>query len=1287
MTTEKKRIFCFKFSLFFETDTFFQKIRKSIRFDRIHTERVSRRIVETFGNSVYRGGSTGIRNMDDIDPDLLTPFDAPTAQVHKTSCQTKNTTKKNSKAYRASTKRTAASRHSQRSGESTGKNTPPPERGSNETNTSPSSTTLKSASSSSSRDERVARKQQGQATGSSSSTPGNHTNKDTRNGQVPIAGTTSGKRKKSENKRPQEVVAQASETDKDEQCTKQDPSEISSSPTTISVDQGIYQVAQHQSKSFSPEMAILSDDETGPTHTFNSQRDATSPQEIHVLSSSRSSNNSSSGRKSTACTSTSRLTFREKSSPAADAHDSDSDVVIVSPDTSRTSKMTASASGKKRNRPSNDGDVLETIETSSTLAPTSSSGFDSKVGERQTTHSKTSTESKKTPWMFLSKEERKQQYEESARIEIMKEMEEHHELSRTLTGHRRTNEFFDMSNHVGRQKSLQRTWSESKDCVHRTVEWWDAPDFPSEAPHVNLSISHFEPEGYLEVVDTCSQPIVRDKDRVLPLARSLQEPLQLTCDSKDGRHCNRLCQEEIYTGAYLAMGYNKTPESIAGYLNRFEYVTSMESEDKTMLWTTKYSPITASHVCGNGDSVRVLYDIMENGANAASLQEYCDFFEQALKEDWEEFTDIGEKNASCPLVCLVGPNGVGKTATVDACLRQLSRNYVTVDSSCLRNKETLEKLIGDLKISPENSFWSRSGSISSAGNNKSTQMDKRIVFVDEIDILFASDKGFSTFFRQLLRCYSGLIVVTCNSIPHWLLKETPTMKVLPFRRPLPEELCGLFTQICYNEQASLSPEKIGHAISLTNCDLRAALLELQSCTEHCTSFRSTSSVYPDILSLHSSYINPDADKGNGFCSEEPNDAVPKIRDVKSTLDSNGRMAVKVRFSFFDEEYEVNTDSDIGVSVVMDGELFKASVIGTNECQVELDSLRVTKWRTEGYRWIPVILAVNDIRSDAKLISVNDRMDDDTPCSVTQFEALHGVWIQKGLKKSANMERHSRLERLSECNFAPKQAFGTLSNSSELEETLRNIDLLSYCDVLRGYTCCYNGHNQSSETKPSRQRERRSVIEQIALGRDTDSMDEDEWMRDCSQWSKISEHEEGDCGTGCLANTSYSDTMHIFRNEHGDQRLGYSAQNWQSCSENNETTNIHSWSCDGEAVCVDDVLADRTTAITTFILERIPRKTSESFSQTVCARFKECNLDKKKQDQESFLRSLCHVTARSVMHSHVHWCQKMCNLENARYRENAKRRFQHYMRRGTNINYIPGGDFSIFLSGCPLTLGE
>ncbi len=162
---------------------------------------------------------------------------------------------------------------------------------------------------------------------------------------------------------------------------------------------------------------------------------------------------------------------------------------------------------------------------------------------------------------------------------------------------------------------------------------------------------------------------------------------------------------------------------------------------------------------------------------------------------------------------LVGPPGVGKTASAYALANELDWSLVEFNASDTRNKETVEKVVGGAALNA-----SFSGSL-------------RLVLLDEIDgIQGTEDKGGLSAILSVLKEARNPVILTANAIygDKRLAGVRGYCKMLSFKK-IPYPSIGKFLkEIADKEGIDYDAHSITELAKNSSGDVRAALMDLES---------------------------------------------------------------------------------------------------------------------------------------------------------------------------------------------------------------------------------------------------------------------------------------------------------------------------------------------------------------------------------------------------------------------------------------------------------------------------
>jgi replication factor C large subunit len=180
-------------------------------------------------------------------------------------------------------------------------------------------------------------------------------------------------------------------------------------------------------------------------------------------------------------------------------------------------------------------------------------------------------------------------------------------------------------------------------------------------------------------------------------------------------------------------------------------------------------------------------------------------------------------------VLLVGPPGIGKTATVGALANDLNMELVEFNSSDNRNKDSIETLV-----------WR-------AASQQTLDGRPRIVLLDEVDGLSGtSDRGGVGAIVRVIQDSVHPIIMTANDPDSPRLKDLfKVCQVYPFEQISHDCITGVLVQIAKENHAQVPQSVISQIADNSAGDLRAAISDLESYVKRNTKDSSVESITRD----------------------------------------------------------------------------------------------------------------------------------------------------------------------------------------------------------------------------------------------------------------------------------------------------------------------------------------------------------------------------------------------------------------------------------------------------------
>ncbi|MFW9956905.1 MAG: replication factor C large subunit [Candidatus Odinarchaeota archaeon] len=225
--------------------------------------------------------------------------------------------------------------------------------------------------------------------------------------------------------------------------------------------------------------------------------------------------------------------------------------------------------------------------------------------------------------------------------------------------------------------------------------------------------------------------------------------------------------------------------------------------DENLPWPEKHRPRNLELIVGNPDTI-------------TSLKTWI--------MSWRK--GIPSKHAAL----LIGPPGIGKTATVGALSNELDMELVEFNSSDKRNKDSIETLV-----------WR-------AASQQTLDGRSRIILLDEVDGLSGtSDRGGVGAIVKVIQESVHPIVMTANDPNSPRLKDLfKICQIFSFEQIAHENVASVLIRIAKQNKAKV-PQSIINQISENSAgDLRAAISDLESYVKRGTMETSVEATTRDV---------------------------------------------------------------------------------------------------------------------------------------------------------------------------------------------------------------------------------------------------------------------------------------------------------------------------------------------------------------------------------------------------------------------------------------------------------
>ncbi|KAI1506498.1 replication factor RFC1 C terminal domain-containing protein [Biscogniauxia marginata] len=225
------------------------------------------------------------------------------------------------------------------------------------------------------------------------------------------------------------------------------------------------------------------------------------------------------------------------------------------------------------------------------------------------------------------------------------------------------------------------------------------------------------------------------------------------------------------------------------------------SNSPTQLWTVKYAPTQASHICGNKAAVEKIQKWLKNWPNAKKYN-----FQKRGADG------MGGDRA----IIVSGPPGIGKTTAAHLAAKLEGYDVLESNASDTRSKKLVEAGVSEVMNNT-----SLHGFFAADGKKVDKEKKNIVLIMDEVDGMSAGDRGGVGALAKFCKKTEVPLILICNE------RRLPKMKPfdfvtfdIKFQRPQVDQIRSRMMTICHREGMKLSPQVLDALIEGSNRDIR-----------------------------------------------------------------------------------------------------------------------------------------------------------------------------------------------------------------------------------------------------------------------------------------------------------------------------------------------------------------------------------------------------------------------------------------------------------------------------------
>ncbi|KAI1846545.1 hypothetical protein JX266_007442 [Neoarthrinium moseri] len=221
----------------------------------------------------------------------------------------------------------------------------------------------------------------------------------------------------------------------------------------------------------------------------------------------------------------------------------------------------------------------------------------------------------------------------------------------------------------------------------------------------------------------------------------------------------------------------------------------------SQLWTVKYAPTQASHICGNKAAVEKIQNWLKNWSKSRRY----DFQKRGAD-------GMGGYRA----IIISGPPGIGKTTAAHLAAKLEGWDILEQNASDARSKKMVESGVSEVMNNT-----SLAGYFAGDGKKVDTTKKKLVLIMDEVDGMSAGDRGGVGALAKFCKKTEVPLILICNE------RRLPKMKPfdfvaadVKFQRPTVDQIRSRMMTVCHREGMKLSPQVLEALIEGSNRDIR-----------------------------------------------------------------------------------------------------------------------------------------------------------------------------------------------------------------------------------------------------------------------------------------------------------------------------------------------------------------------------------------------------------------------------------------------------------------------------------